>query len=79
MIDIIRIHSPLEVDCESISKVKKQLKTENSTFEEKIKEIFSEIGVDVDLIELADFENNVYMESIAEKCFVIKVGECNGA
>ena len=49
MIDIIRIHHPREVDYETISKVKKKLKMGNSTSEEKIREIFSEIGVDVDL------------------------------
>ena len=55
MVDLIRTAHPLEVDYETISKVKEQLKMENSTSEEKIREISSEIGVDVDLNELIDF------------------------
>lgn len=52
MIELIRTAHPLEVDHKTIFKVKRQLEMENSTSEEKLKEIFSEIGIDLDLNEL---------------------------
>ena len=51
-IDLLRTAYPLEVDWKTISKVKEKLKKENATSEEKIREIFSEIGVEIDLDEM---------------------------
>lgn len=45
-INIIRTTYPKKVVYDAISKVRKQLKKENITSQEKIKEIFSEIDAD---------------------------------
>ena len=52
MVNLIRTAYPRKVDHERISKVRLQLKEENTTSQEKIKEIFSEIGVAIDLNEI---------------------------
>lgn len=48
-IELVRTAYPRKIDYDRIAKVKDQLKKENSTSEEKIKEIFDEIGIDFDL------------------------------
>lgn len=45
-IELIRTAYPKKVDYDAISKVRKQLKKENTTSQEKIKEIFCEIDAD---------------------------------
>ena len=49
IINLLRTAYPRKMDYDHVSKVRKQLKKENKTSEQKIKEIFGEIGVDVDL------------------------------
>lgn len=51
-IDLLRTAHPLEVDWKTILKVKKKLKEDNTTSEEKIREIFSQIDVEIDLDEM---------------------------
>ncbi len=46
---ILKTAYPKKVDYERIEQVRDQLEKEGTTSEEKIKEIFLEIGVDIDL------------------------------
>lgn len=48
-IKLIRTAYPRKIDYQRIFKVRKQLEKEGKTSEEKIKEIFQEIGVEIDL------------------------------
>ena len=47
--NLLRTAYPKKVDYERIARVRNQLEKEGSTSEEKIKEIFLEIGADIDL------------------------------
>ncbi len=48
-INLLSTAYPRKVDYNRISRVRKNLKEENKSSQEKIKEIFSEIGLDIDL------------------------------
>ena len=47
--NLLRTAYPKKVDYERIARVRNQLEEERTTSEENIKEIFQEIGVDIDL------------------------------
>lgn len=48
-INLLRTAYPRKVDYNRISRVRKNLKKENKSSQEKINEIFSEVGLDMDL------------------------------
>ena len=64
MTNLIRTAYPCKMDYEHVLKVRKQLEKENTTSEEKIKEIFDEIGVNIDLNKFWTFISLKHQPSI---------------
>ena len=66
-IELLRTAYPRKVDHELIAQVRNQLEKEGTTSEEKIKEIFQEINVDIDLEKIIDDSmNRVKMRKIMQ-------------